>query len=83
MKIWKLIDENSKYEVNREGQVRNVKTGKLLKPFISHNGYLKVSLSGKHRMIHRLVALAFLPNPDGYPFINHKDEDKKNNNAEN
>ena len=43
MENWKLIDEDSKYEVNKEGQVRNVKTGRLLKPFLSHNGYLKVS----------------------------------------
>ena len=56
MEIWKLIDEDSKYEVNNEGQVRNVKTGRLLKPFLSHNGYLRVSLGGKNRMIHRLVA---------------------------
>lgn len=47
MENWKLIDENSKYEVNNEGQVRNVKTRRLLKPFLSHNGYLKVSLGGK------------------------------------
>ena len=72
MENWKLIDEDSKYEVNKEGQVRNVKTGRLLKPFLSYNGYLRVSLGGKNRMIHRLVALAFLPNPDGYPFVNHK-----------
>ena len=83
MENWRLIDENSKYEVNNEGQVRNVKTGRLLKPFLSHNGYLKVSLGGKNRMIHRLVALAFLPNPNNYPFINHKDEDKENNSVEN
>ena len=83
MENWKLIDENSKYEVNNEGQVRNVKTRRLLKQFLSHNGYLKVSLGGKNRMIHRLVALAFLPNPNNYPFINHKDEDKKNNSVEN
>lgn len=51
------------------------------------NGYcmVKLSLNGKRvrKSIHRLVAEAFIPNPDGLPMINHKDEDKTNNKADN
>lgn len=51
------------------------------------NGYLFVSLckNRKHKMhsIHRLVAEAFIPNPDNLPYVNHKDETKTNNNVDN
>ena len=51
------------------------------------NGYEHVLLKkeGKqfHYKIHRLVAIAFIPNPNNYPFVNHKDENKQNNNVEN
>lgn len=61
--------------------------GKILSPAKDKNGYLKVHLcyNGKHNIIrvHRLVAQAFLPNPDNLPEVNHKDEDKTNNNVDN
>lgn len=61
---------------------------RILKPTITNYGYAMVGLTdkdGKMRLvlIHRLVALAFLPNPDGLPVINHKDENKLNNCVEN
>lgn len=50
-------------------------------------GYYKTSLYGEHDKklvsVHRLVALAFLPNPNNYPMINHKDENPLNNNVDN
>lgn len=59
------------------------KKGVLLKPKVSH-GYLEVVLLGSDgirysRRVHRLVAEAFIPNPNGYPYINHRDENKQNN----
>ena len=71
------------YEVSNKGRVRNVETGKLLKPQKDDIGYLHVDLC-KNRIhkttrIHRLVAKAFIPNPQNLPQINHKDEDKTNN----
>ena len=61
--------------------------GKVLSPSIRYDGYLVVLLSynGKHKMfsVHRLVAEAFIPNPDNLPQVNHKDEDKTNNSVEN
>ena len=61
--------------------------GKVLSPTKDTNGYLRVVLScnGKHKSItvHRLVAQTFILNPDNLPEVNHKDEDKTNNNVDN
>ena len=76
------------YQVSNEGRVKSLNyrhTGrdKLLKPQSNNKGYLQVNLykdrKRKHQNVHRLVAEAFLPKPDGYTQVNHKDEDKTNN----
>ena len=77
----------SNYRVDKTGDVYNSK-GVRLKPERSKNGYLRVSLSNetekhKHFLVHRLVATAFIPNPESKPQINHIDRDKTNNNVEN
>ena len=82
------------YEVSNTGRVRSVDRfyyrlhkGKVLSPTKDRYGYLTVTLNcnGKSKTIkiHRLVAQAFLPNPDNLPQVNHKDEDKTNNNVDN
>ena len=67
------------------GRVKN-KHGRILKPEI-RRGYYSVDLmkNGKRYKfrVHRLVAEAFIPNPDNLPQVNHKDEDKVNNEASN
>ena len=93
---WKTINGFSDYEVSTYGNVRNVKTGKILKPFIKNKQkpYLRVQLfnNGKSQFlyVHVLVAKAFLPdngrNPDGtimvgHHQVNHRDENKQNNNV--
>ena len=59
---------------------------KILKPGVV-KGYLRVNLrknnKTKQYQIHRLVAMAFIPNENNYPFINHKDENPSNNNVSN
>ena len=61
--------------------------GRLLKPTINNAGYKRVSLckSGRQKsfFVHRLVATAFIDNPQGLPFVNHKDENKLNNHVSN
>lgn len=68
------------------GSIRCCK-GKILKPVTNKYGYLKVGLwkNGKVKnfLVHRLVAEAFLPNPENLPCVNHKDENKLNNNVNN
>ena len=64
-----------------------LRKGKLFKPSIERAGYLKVQLSvrgkSKYYFVHRLVAQAFLPNPDNLPEVNHKNEIKTDNNLDN
>ena len=63
-----------------------IKRGQIIKPKIMPNGYLTVCLNKNRkrtpRYIHRLVADAFIDNPNSYKEINHKDEDKTNNSVE-
>ena len=62
-------------------------SGKQMKQCLKNNGYKSVSLTKggatKAFYVHRLVAEAFIPNPDNLPMVNHKDEDKTNNFLEN
>lgn len=69
--------------VNTKGGKRSLRRGRKKIPRMRANGYLFVTLfkcgTGKMFNIHRLVAQAFLKNPNNYPQVNHKDENKKNN----
>ena len=87
-RIWKDVTITPYYEVSNDGKVRNKITKRELTPCKDKNGYLKVILRlglEKHKtpLIHRLVAQAFIPNENNLPCVNHKDEDKTNNNVEN
>lgn len=75
------------YQVSDEGDVRNRASGKILKPTILNNGYKQVSLYrdgvSKKFQVHRLVADAFIPNPENKPEVNHIDGVKTNNDVRN
>ena len=90
--IWKDIEGYPNYMVSNMGRVKSLnyhRTGreKILKPHKKRDGYLEVCLfkNGKRKycLVHRLVAEAFIPNPNNLPFINHKSEIKSQNNVEN
>lgn len=81
MEQWSKVHSN--YEVSTLGRVRNTKTGRYLKPVVTVYGYAQVNLGGKVRLVHRLVAEAFLKNPNKLPQVNHKDENKLNNDVSN
>lgn len=77
------------YEVSDAGRVRSLfRYKKILKTSPNKgNGYLYAQLfknkKGKNMAVHRLVAMCFCKNPDNKPFVNHKDETRTNNNADN
>lgn len=86
---WKEIDDYNGYSVSNTGKIKsfrrksNKEKGLILKQETSYRGYKQVSLykdGKKHqKFVHRLVAEAFIPNPDNKPEVNHKDTDKTNN----
>lgn len=85
--IKKKIPNFPNYVITTDGDVFN-QSGLKLKPEKSRNGYLRVSLSNKRvkhkRMfVHRLVAEAFIPNPEKLPQVDHKNEIKTDNNVSN
>ena len=83
-----VVGYEGKYEVSNLGNVDAINFHRqgirmALKKVKLNNGYIRVTLykngKPKHHAVHRLVASAFIPNPNNYPCINHKDEDKANN----
>ena len=85
-KVWSKIP-GSHYSVSINGEVRNDLTGQIKTPHKNGSGYYDVHLydnskSTVHK-IHRLVADAFIPNPEDKPCINHIDGNKTNNNVDN
>lgn len=84
---WREVKEYSNYEVNQLGEIRHKKRQKILKPRDNNGGYQYVNfkINGKNTnfAVHRIVANAFIPNPNGYTEVNHKDYNKKNNCVDN
>ena len=82
--MWKLLEfTNNLYSISDSGKVKNNKTGKILTPVKTHNGYFRVGLPCKLYRIHRLVAESFIPNPENKPFVNHINGVKTDNRVEN
>ena len=85
---WLQVVNYNNYEVSNTGEVRNKKTGRILKQTMQNTGYKQVCLSNngirKTHSVHRLVIMAFNPiNNHQLMDVNHKDYDKTNNNIEN
>lgn len=77
MEQWREIPGfEQTYEISDLGSIRRKETGLIRKTFWGKDGYLRVILSQNNtphqKLVHRLLAAAFIPNPENKPFINHK-----------
>jgi len=83
--MWKTIKERINYSVDEKGNIKNNKTGRILKQYTHSCGYKTVMLGRKTSplYIHRLVATAFIENPDNLPQVDHINGDKTDNRVEN
>lgn len=87
--IWKFVKGNKRYKVSTFGNVYDLEKQKMLKQYVKEGGYSFVYFSDSFlnkydiKLVHRLVAEAFIMNPKGKKTVNHKDENKKNNNVYN
>jgi hypothetical protein len=87
MEIWKQINNYPNYEISNMGNVRNIKTNKLLKLIYNHKSYYRVGLRNKSKqkmfMVHRLVAEYFILNPNNKLYVHHKNHIRNDNRVEN
>jgi len=99
MIIWKDIEGCENYQINNLGQARSITRiiprgnhtmtvrGKMLKVSISNEGYCSLNLRKNNKRhavyLHRVIAKAFIPNPDNKAFIDHRDHNPGNNNIDN
>lgn len=88
MEEWKDVKGFERYyEISNKGNLRRKGKSNFIKFRKNKDGYYLVNLCAdgirKTMQIHRIVAETFIPNPNSYPCVNHKDEDKNNNSVSN
>lgn len=84
----KICTEHGGYTIKDDGTVTRIANGRVVKHWLNQRGYPRVTLTApageqKTFFLHRLLALAFIPNPENKPFINHIDGNKLNNRLDN
>ena len=86
--MWKKIKNHNNYSVSEKGEIRNDLSGKIKSAYVCKgNGYYYVDLwennKCKKMQLHRIIAEAFIPNPEDKPTVDHVDGDRKNNRIDN
>ena len=83
MEEWRVSEEIPNYEISSLGRIRNIKTGTIRNLYKGTGGYLRIVIGLDNRQrnfrVHQLVAKAFLPNPNSYTVVHHKDHNRSNN----
>ena len=81
------IENFENYIIFENGDIINIKSGRIKKPIIEKNGYKRITLHKngirKIFMVHRLLSLTFIPNPENKEFIDHINRDRNDNRLEN
>lgn len=81
MKIYNI--PNCKYYVTEEGRLFNKKTNKEFIPKVNKHGYIQIKFNYKQCLLHRIIAEAFVPNPEHKPEVDHINRIKTDNRADN
>lgn len=80
---WRKIDEAGNYLISREGKVWSVRAGRVLACTLTRKGYLQTKIDGRLRLVHQLVAEAFLSTPPPGRVAKHRNEDQSDNYVQN
>ena len=81
VQIWRTTYESDAYEVSNFGCLRRAATKRILKGYVNRAGYETHTIDGKGFLSHRVVARAFIPNPDEKPTVDHVEASEKTNNT--